>query len=182
MKKGVFRLRNGFTIIEVSLTLAIAGLIFLMVFVALPALRRSQRDSQRREDVLTFIETVKKYQQNNRGALPTGANNPVTWNSASGATDTQSWESFYKNYLRENFMDPNGENYSLSVYNCDGDQVDGPCKVNTIPDDVSFPNNYMMLVIKQATCQGSQVVATANPRKIAVQYRLEGAGVYCANS
>ena len=40
---------GGFTIIEVVLVLAIAGLIFLMVFVALPALQRSQRDTQRKK-------------------------------------------------------------------------------------------------------------------------------------
>lgn len=46
---------QGFTIIEVVLVLAIAGLIFLMVFIALPALQRSQRDTQRRDDVARFI-------------------------------------------------------------------------------------------------------------------------------
>ena len=40
--------KGGFTIIEVVLVLAIAGLIFLMVFIALPALQRSQRDTERR--------------------------------------------------------------------------------------------------------------------------------------
>ena len=35
---------KGFTIIEVVLVLAIAGLIFLMVFIALPQLQRSQRN------------------------------------------------------------------------------------------------------------------------------------------
>ena len=43
--------RGGFTIIEVVLVLAIAGLIFLMVFIAFPALQRSQRDTQRRNDL-----------------------------------------------------------------------------------------------------------------------------------
>ena len=38
---------KGFTIIEVVLVLAIAGLIFLMVFIALPALQSSQRDTAR---------------------------------------------------------------------------------------------------------------------------------------
>ena len=36
---------RGFTIIEVVLVLAIAALIFLMVFIALPALQASQRDT-----------------------------------------------------------------------------------------------------------------------------------------
>ncbi|MBS7346174.1 MAG: type II secretion system protein, partial [Candidatus Sacchiramonaceae bacterium] len=39
--------KYGFTIIEVVLVLAIAGLIFLVVFIALPALQRNQRDTQR---------------------------------------------------------------------------------------------------------------------------------------
>ena len=49
MKKH--KLYEGFTIIEVVLVLAIAGLIFLMVFLALPALQRSQRDTQRKNDM-----------------------------------------------------------------------------------------------------------------------------------
>lgn len=43
--------RTGFTIIEVVLVLAIAGLIFLMIFIALPSLQRSQRDQTRKNDV-----------------------------------------------------------------------------------------------------------------------------------
>lgn len=39
---------SGFTIIEVVLVLAIAGLIFMMVFIALPALQRNQRDTKKK--------------------------------------------------------------------------------------------------------------------------------------
>ena len=46
--------QKGFTIIEVVLVLAIAGLIFLMVFIALPALPRNQRDPQRRNELINF--------------------------------------------------------------------------------------------------------------------------------
>lgn len=62
--------QKGFTIIEVVLVLAIAGLIFLMVFIALPALQRSQRDTQRRDDVSKFVSQLTSYSTNNRGALP----------------------------------------------------------------------------------------------------------------
>jgi hypothetical protein cdiviTM7_02704 len=44
--------KNGFTIIEVVLVLAVAGLIFLMVFLALPALQRSQRDTRKGKVIL----------------------------------------------------------------------------------------------------------------------------------
>ena len=51
MLKRENRTKKGFTIIEVVLVLAIAGLIFLMVFIALPQLQRAQRDTQRRNDL-----------------------------------------------------------------------------------------------------------------------------------
>ena len=50
--------KSGFTIIEVVLVLAIAGLIFLMVFVALPALQRTQRDAQRKQDMSRLFDSV----------------------------------------------------------------------------------------------------------------------------
>lgn len=61
---------RGFTIIEVVLVLAIAGLIFLIVFLALPALQRSQRDTQRRNDLGRATAALQQYQSNNRGSLP----------------------------------------------------------------------------------------------------------------
>ena len=65
--------KEGFTIIEVVLVLAIAGLIFLMVFIALPALQRNQRDTARKSDVSTVSSAVSSYTGNNRGDYPTAA-------------------------------------------------------------------------------------------------------------
>jgi prepilin-type N-terminal cleavage/methylation domain-containing protein len=42
---------KGFTIIEVMIVLAIAGLILLIVFLAVPALQRSSRNTERKTDV-----------------------------------------------------------------------------------------------------------------------------------
>lgn len=58
--------QKGFTIIEVVLVLAIAALIFLMVFIALPALQRSQRDTARKNDVSIVSSAVASWQGNNR--------------------------------------------------------------------------------------------------------------------
>lgn len=60
--------QKGFTIIEVVLVLAIAALIFLMVFIALPALQRSQRDTARKNDVSTVSSAVTSWQGNNRSS------------------------------------------------------------------------------------------------------------------
>ena len=59
--------KPAFTIIEVVLVLAIAGLIFLMVFIALPALQRSQRDTARKNDVALVSSAIKSWRSNNRG-------------------------------------------------------------------------------------------------------------------
>ena len=66
--------KKGFTIIEVVLVLAIAGLIFLMVFLALPALQRSQRDTQRKNDASRLRAAVTDFSSNNRGLLPWSGN------------------------------------------------------------------------------------------------------------
>lgn len=67
---------QGFTIIEVVLVLAIAALIFLMVFIALPALQRGQRDAGRKNDVSTVVSALQTYMSNSRGIL-TGVTDSV---------------------------------------------------------------------------------------------------------
>lgn len=62
---------KGFTIIEVVLVLAIAGLIFLMVFVALPALQSGQRDTARKNDASAVVSAVNTFMSGNKGAFPT---------------------------------------------------------------------------------------------------------------
>ena len=63
---------QGFTIIEVVLVLAIAGLIFLTVFLALPALQRSQRDNARRQDVGNVVSAIQSYMSDNNALPATG--------------------------------------------------------------------------------------------------------------
>lgn len=61
---------RGFTIIEVLIVLAIAGLIMLIVFLAVPALQRNSRNTQRRNDVSAVVGSVQEHQSNNNGQLP----------------------------------------------------------------------------------------------------------------
>jgi prepilin-type N-terminal cleavage/methylation domain-containing protein len=68
---------KGFTIIEVALVLAIAGLIFLVVFLALPALQRSQRDTARRQDAGRIVSALQSCLADNQGVL-NGAPSCVT--------------------------------------------------------------------------------------------------------
>lgn len=168
MRKGDMKKQKGFTVIETALVLAIAGLIFLMVFIALPGLRAQQRDTDRRTDVTAVIDSIKEYQTNNRGALP------------------ENWNSFRVEYLDgDDFMDPNGIKYTFYGMQCEADKIDGDCKnyyLKTQLANSTFPNMYKMYIVTGATCSGEKAVKSSNPRVVAVLYRLESAGIYCQNS
>jgi prepilin-type N-terminal cleavage/methylation domain-containing protein len=62
---------QGFTIIEVLIVLAIAGLIMLIVFLAVPALQRNSRNTAIRNDAGNILAAVGEYVSNNNGQLPT---------------------------------------------------------------------------------------------------------------
>lgn len=70
MRLNQLRKEKGFTIIEVVLVLAIAGLIFLIVFLAVPQLQRSRRDTQRRSDVARIGGLLENFAANSGGTYP----------------------------------------------------------------------------------------------------------------
>jgi prepilin-type N-terminal cleavage/methylation domain-containing protein len=65
-------LTKGFTIIEVLIVLAIAGLIMAIVFLAVPALQRNSRNNSRTNDAAHLAGLVNDYAANHAGVLPTG--------------------------------------------------------------------------------------------------------------
>ncbi len=227
MPKNIQNSKRGFTIIEVVLVLAIAGLIFLMVFTALPALQRSQRDTARRDDLSRFLTQITNYQTNNRGKLP-GTGESVA------AQAVTSYANFIINYLWANgdqFIDPDGELYTIGglcpkfgdntnkVGNQSCDQDAGgiadvnnssslanilpssdPLVVNTFAadaatswDGVSTPTadqlkttdvdtalfNHAIFLYQFARCEGEKVVLGNGARNLAIQFKLEGGGIFC---
>jgi len=64
---------QGFTIIEVMIVLAIAGLILLIVFLAIPALQRNGRNTTKRSDVSKTAGAVGEFASNNNGQVPATA-------------------------------------------------------------------------------------------------------------
>ena len=70
-KNKLTRSKQGFTIIEVMIVLAIAGLILLIVFLAVPALQRSSRNQQRKTDVGRIGSAATTVISDNNGAIPT---------------------------------------------------------------------------------------------------------------
>jgi len=73
MSNNKNRKEGGFTIIEVLIVLAIAGLIMLIVFLAVPALQRNSRNTQRKNDISAILGAVSEYTNNNGGVQPAAA-------------------------------------------------------------------------------------------------------------
>jgi type II secretory pathway pseudopilin PulG len=69
-KKPRSKASAGFTIIETLIVLIIAGLILLIVFEAIPAVERSSRNNQRKQDVQAMLEAISNYELNNSGDFP----------------------------------------------------------------------------------------------------------------
>ena len=145
--------KKGFTIIEVVLVLAIAGLIFLMVFVALPALQRGQRDSQRRSDISRFMSQINSYQTNNGGRVP--------------SADKDVMGKFLNNYMKRSsgeFVDPqSGNNYTVGFS--------------------GNPSTSHIIYATQTKCNGEEFTsAGSKKRAVAVRIKLEGSGIYCQDN
>ena len=62
--------QSGFTIVEVMIVLAIAGLVLAIVFIAVPALQRNARNTQRRADLGNLRAQFNTWTANNGGKLP----------------------------------------------------------------------------------------------------------------
>lgn len=69
-KKLINRKQAGFTIIEVMIVLAIAGLILVVVLIAIPQLQRNQRDTARQNVASRLSTELGTYATNNGGAYP----------------------------------------------------------------------------------------------------------------
>lgn len=81
------RKESGFTIIEVLIVLAIAGLIMLIVFLAVPALQRNSRNTQIKNDAANVAGALSEYLSNNAGSMPLPANITKSGNAVTvGAT------------------------------------------------------------------------------------------------
>lgn len=145
--------KSGFTIIEVVLVLAIAGLIFLIVFLAVPALQRSQRDTQRKQDLSRLVAAVQSYQSNNRGAIPVSATGTAT--------------GFVAGYLTKDstFDDPSGGTYSLNAV----------AAASGVPTTVTTPTDGHVVYVIGKDCSNGDV----GSKKVAFVFGLEGGGVAC---
>lgn len=201
MAKNI-KAKKGFTIIEVVLVLAIAGLIFLMVFVAFPALQRSQNDTRRQNDISRLSTQITNFKTNNSNGIPgMAAKNDNARGSVTGASiDSDSkvnargtWAYFYKNYLLAGgdiFEDPDGDAYNLQVVYCGANGTaakpmtgvsDGAdCQASSQRYNTSFADQgHTILIVLGARCDGEAAVGASGSRNMAFVYKKEGGGTLC---
>lgn len=147
---------SGFTIIEVVLVLAIAGLIFLMVFIALPAMQRNQRDTQRRDDYAALSSAVTNYMTNHNGSLPADGAAPAVLKLNDKTGQGQYGQ------------DPDGRGYDVRIATGAGTQA---------------PELPGVVVVKNVKCDQNGGLTRANgARNFAIYGKLESGDTYCQSS
>ncbi len=67
------RAKEGFTIIEVIIVLVIGAVIMLAVFLVVPQLQRTQRNTNRQNAARRVSSAMEQYANNNNGSYPTFA-------------------------------------------------------------------------------------------------------------
>lgn len=157
---------EGFTIIEVVLVLAIAGLIFLMVFIALPGMQRSQRDTQRRDDYAALSTSVTNFMTNNNGSLPVDKNGTTCKSNFKAAGQ-----------INKDGNDPDRRAYQLKCVTAAN--VPDLEPYNRSGDDTIGPSVY---VVTGTQCQdGKPVKQQGMTRAFSIYGQLES-DTYCNSS
>lgn len=144
--------QQGFTIIEVVLVLAIAALIFLMIFVALPALQSGQRDTARKNDASIVSSAVTKFTSAYRRPL----------NNTTDQTNLRAYVT------------------KLDQYTTNGAAVYIRGQGNT--DGTVIPTVDQIWVNYNAKCDGPNAIAGTNARQATVRLRLEDNTAYCVDA
>lgn len=175
--------KSGFTIIEVVLVLAIAGLIFLMVFIALPALQRGQRDTQRKNDVDRIMTAVMSYVSNNN-KLPFGyeknsldtdfvihyVDDSCVYKSMSS---TASLQDYVYTKCSDQFTAPDGTIYHAAVI---------PGNTNYRSYDTKDHHRIYMQAGAKCGSAENMTIKTGRPKDFLVAIKLEGRSVYCVDN
>lgn len=156
--------KEGFTIIEVVLVLAIAGLIFLMVFIALPALQRSQRDTQRKNHLSAIAAQLENARSNSKGRY------------VSDYASNNQLENFISQYItpyEDEYRDPSTGNV-YAFLKC-GSKVD--CGTGEGLDTLELGEIYYN---SGSYCDGETFVDTPrNASNFVLITRTEGGGNFC---
>jgi prepilin-type N-terminal cleavage/methylation domain-containing protein len=177
MKTKLNNVNKGFTIIEVMIVLAIAGLIMAIVFFAVPQLRRNSADNQRQSVANRVKAEMDTYAANNQGVAPIKyVNNTVNLTTTpascptSGGAGNGSCGDFATRYLANvNINDPT-TNQPMPIW------------INTYNAAQTFTKGNLYIVAR-ATCSGDTPASAAGTNQFALVVGLDRANTrYCVDN
>lgn len=174
--------KKGFTIIEVVLVLAISGLIFLMVFIALPALQRGQRNTRRRHDMSRFVATFIDYKANT-GHLPTTSSElDDLVGKYIGANDGSKFQTRNdSSCVGDAFCDPDGSPYNIGYYKA-GELEPERLQEGSNGYIESDFGEHVIAYFTNAKCNGENSAYSPGAEDFTLMYVLEGGSVYCGDN
>jgi prepilin-type N-terminal cleavage/methylation domain-containing protein len=144
---------KGFTLIEIVIVLAIAGLIFVIVFLAVQQAQRSRRDTQRRGDAARYLAAAEQYAGNNNGDYP---------------SDVAGLNTVRDSYVRAGgaqFVDPTTGGVYIMLYSA-----------GTTPPVQRIEGS------RNARCAGPVSAAGGGLRSFAVVIHQESGGSFCVDN
>ncbi len=181
MKDLIKKTNRGFTIIEIMIVLAIAGLIMVIVFIAVPQLQRNQRDNARQSIANRIKAELETYAGNNQGLYPFST-------TACGTSDTGKICDFVTRYISGKVVnkDPSTGNDVMTGASA----TTGQPQAYTAAIAANIPSGLVagnFEIIYGAKCSGESVVASGtaavNTRTYAVVYGLDrSTTVYCVDN
>lgn len=173
---------KGFTIIEVMIVLTIAGLIMGIVFLALPSLQRTQKDTRRTNEINRFKADMEAFSVNNNSRYP--------FMPTSGTT--LAWDT--TNYCNKYWTSLNLQDPSVGAYSCDTTSLPlGTCGV-TAPNECSgtlnTPAAGKIQIITDAKCSSNKAIGASsttggdatNMRQYAIMVRMERGNYTCVDN
>jgi prepilin-type N-terminal cleavage/methylation domain-containing protein len=157
---------QGFTIIEVLIVLAIAGLILLIVFLAVPALQRSQRNNARKNDAARITSAVSTFVSNSNGTEPAAQS---TADEFSLLTDAGKFGQFtFKNTSATvGATQPEKGYFDIDTWPTTNGGVAGTKPALAAPADDTA------VLVENAQCSGSTTYANSTP-SLTVPYSWSG--------
>lgn len=164
---------KGFTIIEVLIVLAIAGLILLIVFLAVPALQRSSRNTQRKNDAAAIASAIANYINNNGGTTPTkvsdsGVNALLVGDPAVNTNSETARLGYYQTGSTGAFAATDGK-MRIDIAN------GGPIGTIGVGSETATKVSTESVIIDTGyTCDSTNTgIGTANSRTVAIFYATE---------
>ncbi len=185
--------KKGFTLIEGVLVLGIGGLIFFAVFIAVPYLQQSQRDAQRKNNLVLIATAMNNWLASHKDTVSDA------WSDRKNTR--RGFCKFYKEYVGKDIVDPStGEPYkaalwgSTNVIDCftnketNRGEFDKAVHVDPNKASDSWPKPEMgdIQFDNSAFCEGEMfndhVGKTQGLKIYAIRVKLENGGYYCVDN